>query len=142
MEQLEDFEVIYDPALLAEALLNRNFLPPDLFGHRDQSFEADVRNAVFDRLGLEDAGLLPNAEEEYRKQLSEIAGVEYDPTEQDTSLVAELRDGTSRPQAIEAAKSLDEDVDETTSKTEAIELVASHEESKAREALRDAGASV
>lgn len=143
LEQLQHFEVIYDPEVLAEALLERNFLPPDLFGHRDQSFEPDVRNAVFEKLGIDDVGLLPNAEEAYREQLSEIAGVEFDPTNEDVSLLAELRQQVSRQEAIAAADALDEDVDEqTTSKTEALELVADYEEGRAKAVLRDVGAEV
>ena len=139
LEILEDWEVIYDPAPLAESLLTRNYLPPIVFGGHEESYSKHIRSAVFEKLGLEDAGQLPEAEDDYREQLAEIAGVDYEPTMRDDNLEAEFKEAATRSQALEAADRLEMDVDMTTPKLEAIEYLTEQEEAEARQALRDAG---
>lgn len=76
LENNANFEVTYEPEDLAAALLERNFLPPSAFGGEGVSYEPEVRQALFDALGLEDMGTCPAATNDYRKALAEIAGVD------------------------------------------------------------------
>lgn len=84
LEALQDFEVIYDPSDIAARLLEANFLPPAAFGSpADTSGDRvapdyEIREAVFDHLGLEDQGAGPGSHEQYREQLAEIAGIDLD----------------------------------------------------------------
>lgn len=76
IESNNNFEVVYAPAEIARALLERNFLPPKAFGGEGVSYEPPVREALFEKLGLEDMGTCPAATQDYREALAEIAGVE------------------------------------------------------------------
>jgi len=77
LEARGDFEVIYDPERLTEALLERNYLPPDVFY---EGFDLWKRQHVMDKLGLEDLGRIHERADEapYREALRELAGVESD----------------------------------------------------------------
>ncbi|RQG93735.1 hypothetical protein [Natrarchaeobius oligotrophus] len=77
LEARSDFEVIYDAGRLAEALLERNYLPPDVFY---EGFDRWKRQKVLEKLDLDDAGRVfdKDDEEPYRDQLREIAGIERD----------------------------------------------------------------
>lgn len=77
IESRNDFEVIYDPERLAEALLGRNYLPPEVFY---EGFDRYKHRKVFEKLDLEDAGRVyeKDDEEPYRDQLRELADVEHD----------------------------------------------------------------
>jgi len=50
LENLSDFEVIYDPEAIATAILEDNYLPPDAFGGERTSPNYDVRERLFDHL--------------------------------------------------------------------------------------------
>lgn len=77
LEARNDFEVIYDRATLAEALLERNYLPTDVFY---EGFDRWKRQKVMDKLGLDDHGRVFEKDDEtpYREELREIAGLERD----------------------------------------------------------------
>ncbi|WP_049986831.1 hypothetical protein [Halobellus rufus] len=77
LESRNDFEVIYDPARLAEALLERNYLPPEVFY---EGFDRWKRQKVLEKLDLDDVGRVfdKDDEEPYRDQLRAIAGIERD----------------------------------------------------------------
>jgi len=77
LEARNDFEVIYDAERLAKALLERNYLPPDIFY---EGFDRWKRRKVMDKLGLDDHGRVFEKDDEtpYREQLREIAGIERD----------------------------------------------------------------
>ncbi|WP_434521284.1 hypothetical protein [Halorubrum sp. AS12] len=77
LEARNDFEVIYDAERLAEALLERNYLPPEAFY---EGFDRWKRQKVMEKLNLDDAGRVfdKDDEEPYRDQLRAIAGVEAD----------------------------------------------------------------
>jgi len=55
LENLSDFEVVYDPARLAEAILNGNYLPSNVFGGERTAPDYDVRERVFAALDLPDS---------------------------------------------------------------------------------------
>lgn len=84
LEALPDFEVIYEPEELAARLLEANFLPPAAFGSPADTSggrvapDFEIREAVFDHLGLEDRGSGPGSHERYREQLAELAGIDLD----------------------------------------------------------------
>jgi hypothetical protein len=80
LEARNDFEVIYDPGRLAEALLDRNYLPPDIFY---EGFDRWKRQKVMDKLGLDDHGRVFEKDDEtpYREELREIAGIKRDDSE-------------------------------------------------------------
>lgn len=90
LETKKDVEVVRDPALLAESLLERNYLPPDVF---ENGYDADLRDRVFQKLGLEDVGT--DNVEGYRRQLREIASLDPEvnsETLKDSELLAYLRE--------------------------------------------------
>lgn len=102
LERDPDIEVVYDPASIAHALLQKNYLPPEVF---DRGYEVDLREKVFDALGLKDVGArnVPG----YREQLREIAGLEddlKDDAARDNSRVTELVKGYPRRDLLEAAE--------------------------------------
>lgn len=142
LENLTDWEVVYDPADLAQALLDANYLPAEVFGGPDRGFVKPVREALTDTLGIDNVGRLPEAEEEIKKELAEVAGVEYKTVATDDGMVSEYGEVTTRAQALEAAETLGMDTTETTPKSEALEFLTGEFEADAREALRDAGAEV
>lgn len=77
LESLADFDVVYDPAELASAILEENYLPPSAFGGERQAPNYDVREAVFETLGLDEAlGTAPEAEDKLREALAEVAGMD------------------------------------------------------------------
>jgi len=86
LEALPDFEVIYDEATLAQAMLDSNYLPPAIFGSPgDQTGgqrtapDFEIRESVFNFFdGLEDRGSGPGSHQMYREQLAEIAGIDVD----------------------------------------------------------------
>jgi hypothetical protein len=110
-----EFEVLYEPAAIAAALLERNFLPPRAFGGDGVSYEPRVREALFDALGLEDVGTCPAAASDYRAQLATIAGV--DDADPEASPVDDQRKQTlladhTRQELSDAAKIVRTDTDE------------------------------
>ncbi|ELZ96052.1 hypothetical protein C440_05662 [Haloferax mucosum ATCC BAA-1512] len=77
LEARNDFEVIYDAKRLAEALLERNYLPPEVFY---EGFDRYKRKKLFEKLSLDDHGRVfgKDDEEPYRDGLRAIAGIERD----------------------------------------------------------------
>lgn len=141
LEALGKFEVIYDPAKLARALLERNYLPPRIFGGEGISYNPDAREALFEKLGLEDVGTCPAAEDDYREQLAEIAGVELSTAEgtEDSSRVTEYLSEHSRRVMKAAVEELDVEPDGETKHAYA-EALADVDPAEARGALEDAEA--
>lgn len=142
LENLTKWEVVYDPAELARVLLEANYLPAEVFGGPDRGFVKPVREAVLEKIGLETAGRLPEAEGEIKEELAEIAGVEYKSVASSPGVRSEYGTATTRSQALEAAESLGMDVSETTPKSAALEFLAGEFEADARDALRNVGAEV
>ena len=106
LEADPDIEVFYRPEDIAREMLTGNYLDPNVFG---RGFNADLRDRVFDALGLEDVGVRNEAE--YRAQLREIAGIDADAEERraetrDDSRVSEYRREHARPDLINAASIL------------------------------------
>jgi hypothetical protein len=146
VEANPDFEVIYDPARLAEAMLEANYLPTDIFGsppdqepERRATPEFEVRQAVFDALGLEDVGSGPGSHEEYREQLAEIAGVDLtgeDDSPVDDARAQEYIDEHTRSDLADAVEILHPEVDpDLTGKLELTEWLAKQPAGDVRAAL-------
>lgn len=76
-ETHNDLEIAYGAEAVASALLERNFLPPNVFG---ANFDPDLRDRVFELVGIEQPKM---SAEGYREVLSEVAGVD-DPGEEVT----------------------------------------------------------
>jgi hypothetical protein len=83
LEALSDFEVIYDEEAIAQAMLDQNYLPPTVFGSPPEQTggqritpDFDVREAVFEHLGLDEKGSGPGSQDVYREQLAEIADID------------------------------------------------------------------
>lgn len=126
IEARSDFEVIYDPERLAEALLDRNYLPPDVFY---EGFDRWKRRHVFDKLDLEDEGRIheKDDEEPFRDQLREIAGIELD----DEEKVSQQRSDKyvkrfSRDDASAVVKLLRRDADEIDLRTAGLTDMADY----------------
>jgi hypothetical protein len=147
LEALADFEVIYDPAAIAEAMLRENYLPPAVFGGDGTPPDYDIRERVFDfldipqRLGTAES---PEAEKAIREALAETAGIDTDDTEDpiDRERVQELKQGHSRNDLVSAASEFDwsgEAFDSlATAKKHALaERLADEDAADVREALAD-----
>jgi len=129
--------VVYDPAEIAKGLLERNFLPPDAFGSDNSSYDPEVREKLFEKLGLEDVGTCPAASEDYREQLAEIAGVELgEENTVDDSRVAEYTDEYSRAELMSAASTLEKD-GANVGKTELAEWLAEQDARAVQYAFND-----
>lgn len=106
LESDPDIEVLYRPSEIALAMLEANYLDPNVFG---QGFDPELRDRVFDHIGLTDVGVRNEAE--YRKQLREIAGIDADAEEiqaetRDDSRVNDYRREYRRSELVEAAQIL------------------------------------
>jgi len=126
LEARNDFEVIYDAERLAEALLERNYLPPEAFY---EGFDRWKRQKVMEKLDLDDAGRVfeKDDEEPYRDQLRAIAGVETD----DEAAVSTQRSDEytsrfSRSDASEVVKVLRQDSDEIDLRTAGLTDMADY----------------
>lgn len=146
LEAFGEFDVLHDPADIAQALLERNYLPPSAFGAEGgTTYDPRVRRRLFDKLDLDDVGILPAARENYRQQLADIAGLAEDEVETETvdkSRAQEYQDDYTRAELKEAAAKLREDSDDITlsaPKTEYAEWLAERPPAEVREALRDDG---
>ncbi|MEE6210848.1 hypothetical protein U3A55_11885 [Salarchaeum sp. III] len=147
LEALPDFEVIYDDELLAEAMLKANFLPPTVFGSPPDQTGGEritpvyeVREAVFDQLGLNDIGSGPGSHEEYRSQLAEVAGVDAttDEVPADKQREQQYIENHSRAALKDAAEVLREDTDDialNVGKQEFAEWLATQPAGDVRDAL-------
>jgi len=142
LETLSDFEVVYDPAELAGAILNGNYLPANVFGAERTAPDYDVRERVVEALDLPDslgtAGS-PNAERRIREALAETAGVDLDDEEPaDASREIEYRNEYTRSDLYHAAQELDRNVEwATATKTEMAALLAQESPGDVRDALPD-----
>lgn len=150
LEALPDFEVIYDTAVLAEALLDQNYLPPAVFGTPPDKTGGqrampnyDVRRAVFDHLGLDDIGSGPGSHDEYRKQLAEIADVDLTGEEDspvDGQRAQTYMDEYTRADLKDAAEMLRDGADDITlnaGKAEFADWLAKQDPQQVRAALND-----
>lgn len=116
LEALPDFEVIYDPERLATAMLEQNFLPPVVFGTPSDAGGGgqrispvhQVRERVFEQLGLNDIGSGPGSHDEYRSQLADLAGIDdsSDEVPADKQRQQTYLDDHSRSDLKEAAERL------------------------------------
>lgn len=140
LENLPDFEVIYDPGKLAEAILKENYLPPAAFGGERQSPDYDVRQRVFDHLGIPDRlGTPPEAEDEIREALAEVAEAELDEESEappDAGRERELRDEYTRSDLYNAAQKLGIEVEwAEASKTGLAEKIVKRSPGDVRRAI-------
>jgi len=126
IEARNDFEVIYDAKRLAKALLERNYLPPDIFY---EGFDRWKRQKVLEKLDLDDSGRVygKDDEEPYRDQLREIAGIERD---EEAAVSQQRSDGYvdrfSRSDASEIVKVLRQDADEIDLRTAGLTDMAEY----------------
>lgn len=147
LESDPDIEVLYRPEAIAHAMLEANYLDPNVFG---QGFDPDLRDRVFDALGLRDVGVRNEAE--YRKQLREIAGLDADADEiqaetRDDSRVTDYRSAHTRAELVDAASILGKDDPEDAGKIELATWLADQDPQAVRfafegkaQAARDAQA--
>ncbi|MDS0280296.1 hypothetical protein NDI85_21155 [Halomicroarcula sp. S1AR25-4] len=126
LEARSDFEVLYDPERLSEALLERNYLPPDVFY---EGFDRWKRAKVMAKLDLDDAGRVYDKDDEapYREQLRAISGVEAD----DEASVSQQRsdeyvDRFSRAEASDIVKVVRQDPDEIDLRTAGLTDMAEY----------------
>lgn len=141
IESNSDFEVIYRPERIARAMLEANYLDPKVFNPGASGFNPQLRERVFDQLGLTGGGAIYD-EAEYRAQLREIAGVEADADQiraetRDDSRVTEYRQTHDRDTLVDAATILgmDRDDAEGKGKIELATWLADHDAQAARFAL-------
>lgn len=133
LENDPDVEVIYDPEELARALLERNYLPPDVF---DRGYNLESRERVFEKLDLEDVGSrnVPG----YREQLREIAGIDdsedNDSAARDDSRVTEYKQDYTRPELMRTANELGKD-GVNIGKTDLAEWLADQDAADVEETL-------
>jgi hypothetical protein len=147
LEALPDFEVIYDETAIAKAMLEKNYLPPSVFGSPpDQTGgervtpDYEVRQAVFEHLDLDDIGSGPGSHETYREQLAEIADVDLDEDEDtvESGRVQELQADHTRADLKDAVDALRAGPDEITlqgGKAEFAEWLAQQDPRDVRAAL-------
>ena len=141
LEARDDLTVRYDAESIAAAMLEKNYLPPNVFA---RGADRDLQDRVFDALGL-----VPAAEGgPIEDQLREVAGLDEDDVEADDGQdrVSGYVDGYSRSELGEAAKSLRADAEEfnlreNQSKHARAEFIASFDEDEAASALQAASGS-
>lgn len=75
-ETHQDLEIAYDPATIAEAFLEKNTLPQNIFG---ANVNQHVQDRVLDKLGLD---VLPRDSQAVREELAEVAGDDVDAGEE------------------------------------------------------------
>jgi len=149
LEALSDFEVIYDEATLAQAMLDANYLPPDVFGSPgDQTGgqrtapDFEIRQAVFEFFdGLEDRGSGPNSHQMYREQLADIAGVDLageDDSPTDSQRAQQYVDNHTRDELKDAVGELregPEDISLQNGKSDFAEWLAKQDAADVRAAF-------
>lgn len=140
IEGMGKFEVTYDPAEIAEILLEKNYLPPNVFG---QAHERRVRERFMEEMGMTPAGIVYDKadEEPYRQQLRDIAGIEVDEQKQAQdaakSFGTEIQNDYPRSDVETAAEILDYEGDvETAHKSDLATHVATFSREIAVAALR------
>lgn len=134
IENDPNYDVVYDASELAEALLRQNYLPPEVFG---REFDPGLRDRVFDKLDIEEAGV--DNDEEYRRQLREIAGVDDDDEEapQVDEHVNRYQAEYQRSDLISAATALGWGYDQSAGKTEVAEWLGTQDPELVEQALED-----
>jgi len=139
LENLPNFEVIYDPDPLAQAILDANYLPPSVFGGPETPPDYAVRERIFTKLGLDDSlGTAPAAERPIREALAEVADIDLAEEEPpDVSRRRELIEDYSRNDLLSAAAAFDyDDLDlRSAGKTELADRLAQEPPGEVREAL-------
>lgn len=138
LENLSNFEVVYDPADLAAAILETNYLPPVVFGGPETPPDYAARERVFDALDIPDRlGTAPAAEQDLREALAETAGIDLDEAEPpDKSREEEYKHEHTRSDLYNAAKALGHDVEwSEVTKTGLAETLAQEPPGEVREAL-------
>ena len=145
LEAMNDVSVSYAPEDIAAALLQKNYLPPNVFG---RSMDNRVQERVLDTLGVDFQGI--ENEEGNRKELRKVADVDdgedvEEPDEGPDPRVKELNDNWTRNRLLDAATDLgmsseDTEKSSVTSalKNECAEYLANLEDqSKVNDALED-----
>lgn len=139
LENLPDFEVVYDKSELAKAILRENYLPPTVFGGPRTAPDYAVREHVFDALGLDSAlGTADGNEEGIREALADVAGEDPkdDPTTADNARAMEYADNHSRSDLYDACQRLGVDVEwANAKKTEMAEDLATFDPGEVRAAF-------
>ena len=142
IESMGKFEVVYDPAEIAEILLSKNYLPVNVYG---QSHDRRVRRRFFEEMGIDNPPgvLYPDEDDsEARNQLRELAGIEPDDDNKQTkdaakSFGAQIKDDYPRSEVESAAEILAFDGDVTTAqKSDLAEHIATYSKDIAVAALR------
>lgn len=125
-ENRPDFEVSYDRADIAAALLGKNYLAPEVF--QTGAGGGEARRRVLDKLGIE---RLETTTDGIREQLADVAGVEEAGEESAQSLADQLADGddgytrSELKNAVEALRSGPDEVSLQQGKTDFAEYLAS-----------------
>lgn len=121
-ERHADFEVAYGKEAVAEALLDKNYLAPEVF---NIGAGGDTRQRVLDFLDIDS---LATTDEGIREQLAEIAGVDDPGDEAAPTLDNELSGEFTRTELWNASEDLRESTDEISGnagKTDFAEYLAS-----------------
>lgn len=147
IESSPNFEVVYDPETIARSLLERGFLPKDIFG---REFEERKRDAFFDLIGKEDPGGIvtkPEDEEKWRKMLREVIDTDDEDTEEpeveNVTLKSSLKNDYGRFDLMSGVKQFD-DYEETfdnlnkATKSDMVEFLAEKPKDEVVSAMKDA----
>lgn len=140
LENLPDFDVVYDPAKLAEAILTTNYLPPTVFGGPETAPDYAARERVFEALDIPDGlGTAPAAEDQLREALAETADIDLEEEEPpDASRKEEYKREYSRSTLYNAAEALGHEVDwRSAKKSELADLLAQEPPADVRDALAE-----
>jgi len=112
-ENHADFEIEYTREAIAEALLDKNYLAPEVF--QAGAGGGEERSRILDKLGIEK---VETTNEGIREQLADAAGLEEDPgSDTALSLADELAhpdDGYTRDQLKSAVEELRDGPDEVS----------------------------
>jgi hypothetical protein len=138
LENLPDFEVIYDRSTLAEAILGANYLPPTVFGGPETAPDYTVRSYVFEALDIPDRlGTAPGAEDALREALAETAEMDLEEEEPpDQSRAEEYKADHTRSDLYNAATALGHNVDWSDArKSDLAEWLAQQPAGDVRDAL-------
>ena len=132
-ERRNDFVVEYSQEAVAKAMLDQNYISPDVFG---QSPNPQIQDIILDFFDME---YVPRNAEETRNHLAELAGVEDAGEEADAneSFKSDLRDFT-RAELKEVCRDLREDSDDidlTSGKLDFVEYLGELDEETVRDAL-------
>lgn len=121
-ENRNDFEVDYSAEAIAKALLERNYLAPEVFTGGVSTGE--TRDRVLEKLGIQ---RLETTTEGIREQLREVAGLSEDeaPDSTERTLADKLAhpdDGYKRSELKDAASRLRDDADDVSLNSNKVEF--------------------